>query len=167
MFRVIFCIYNITLYFPVCIQWGCTAFRRDSFTSYDWYISASFRTSWAHQAVGYFSRRWWSSFGRYRCAVKLQTVYFMGQRLVLVGKSILCTLNPLTAKLFNLNFHPLEVVSRWRDKWVKIIHINWQNGGELFWNLADWCHILSLTCLKGGTEWVNKNENPNICGTGG
>ena len=25
------------------------------------------------------------------------------------------TFNPLTAKLFNLNFHPLEVVSRWRD----------------------------------------------------
>ena len=24
-------------------------------------------------------------------------------------------LNPLTSKLFNLNFHPLEVVSRWRD----------------------------------------------------
>ena len=23
--------------------------------------------------------------------------------------------NPLAAKLFNLNFHPLEVVSRWRD----------------------------------------------------
>ena len=23
--------------------------------------------------------------------------------------------NPFTAKLFNLNFHPLEVVSRWRD----------------------------------------------------
>ena len=23
--------------------------------------------------------------------------------------------NPLTAKLFNLNFHPLEIVSRWRD----------------------------------------------------
>ena len=23
--------------------------------------------------------------------------------------------NPLTAKLFNFNFHPLEVVSRWRD----------------------------------------------------
>ena len=38
--------------------------------------------------------------------------------------------NPLTAKLFNLNFHPLEVVFRWRDpqlihnfKWVKIIQI--------------------------------------------
>ena len=24
-------------------------------------------------------------------------------------------INPLTAKLFNLNFHPLEVVPRWRD----------------------------------------------------
>ena len=35
-------------------------------------------------------------------------------------------------------------------KWVKIIQ-NWQNGGQLFSNLADWCHMLSLTCLKGGT----------------
>ena len=61
--------------------------------------------------------------------------------------------NPLTAKLFNLNFHPLEVVCRWRDpnfKWVKIIQI-WQNGGQLFSNLAGWCHILSLTYLKFGT----------------
>ena len=35
-------------------------------------------------------------------------------------------------------------------KWVKIIQI-WQNGGQLFLNIADWCHISSLTCLKGGT----------------
>ena len=35
-------------------------------------------------------------------------------------------------------------------KWVKIIQI-WQNGGQLFSNIADWCHILSLTCLKGAT----------------
>ena len=34
--------------------------------------------------------------------------------------------------------------------WVKIIQI-WQNGGHLFSNIADWCHILSLTCSKGGT----------------
>ena len=27
----------------------------------------------------------------------------------------------------------------------------WQNGGKLFSNIADLCHILSLTCLKGGT----------------
>ena len=32
-------------------------------------------------------------------------------------------------------------------EWVKIIQI-WQTGGQLFSNIADWCHIL---CLKGGT----------------
>ena len=48
-------------------------------------------------------------------------------------------INPLSAKLFNLNFHPLEVVSRWRDpqlQWVKIVQI-WQNGGRLFSNIAE------------------------------
>ena len=62
--------------------------------------------------------------------------------------------NPLTAKLFNLNYHPLEIVcladAIHNFKWVKIIQI-WQNGGQLFSNLADWCHILSLTCLKSAT----------------
>ena len=28
--------------------------------------------------------------------------------------------NPLTAKLFNLNFHPLEVVTRWRDPQLQV-----------------------------------------------
>ena len=28
--------------------------------------------------------------------------------------------NPLTAKLFNLNFHPLEIVSRWRDPQLQV-----------------------------------------------
>ena len=31
-------------------------------------------------------------------------------------------------------------------KWVKI---------QLFSNRADWCHIMALTCLKGGTECGN------------
>ena len=35
-------------------------------------------------------------------------------------------------------------------KWVKIIQI-WQNVCQLFSNIADCCHILSLPCLKGGT----------------
>ena len=35
-------------------------------------------------------------------------------------------------------------------KWVKIIQI-WQNRGQLFSNIADWCHILSWTWLKGST----------------
>ena len=55
--------------------------------------------------------------------------------------------NPLTAKLFNLNFHPLEIVSRWRDPQLQVgenIQI-WQNEGQLFSNIADWCHILSLS----------------------
>ena len=28
--------------------------------------------------------------------------------------------NPLTAKIFNFNFHPLEVLSRWRDPQLKV-----------------------------------------------
>ena len=35
-------------------------------------------------------------------------------------------------------------------KWVKIIRI-WQNESQLFSNISDLCHILSLTCLYGGT----------------
>ena len=29
-------------------------------------------------------------------------------------------LNPLTAKLFNWNFHPPEVVTRWRDPQLQV-----------------------------------------------
>ena len=75
--------------------------------------------------------------------------------------------NPLTAKLIDLNFHPLEVVSRWRDPQPevrKIIQI-WQNGGQLFSNVAGWCHILSLTNVV--LDVLIKNEYPNICDTGG
>ena len=36
--------------------------------------------------------------------------------------SVMCNgiFNPLTAKLLNLNFHPLEVVSRWRDPQLQV-----------------------------------------------
>ena len=30
------------------------------------------------------------------------------------------SVNPLTAKLFNWNFHPLEIVSRWRDPQLQV-----------------------------------------------
>ena len=44
-------------------------------------------------------------------------------------------------------------------KGVNIIQI-WQNGGQLFSNRADCCHIMALTWLKGDTEcgnnWVKK-----------
>ena len=69
----------------------------------------------------------------------------------------LSNVNPLTAELFNWNFYPLEVVSRWRDPQLQVSEIIeiWQNGGQLFSNRADWCHIVALTCLKGGTECGN------------
>ena len=35
-------------------------------------------------------------------------------------------------------------------KWMKIIQI-WQNGGQLFSNIAGWCHILSSAYLKCNT----------------
>ena len=44
-------------------------------------------------------------------------------------------------------------------KWVKIIQI-WQNVGQLFSNIADWCHILFKTCLKAGTKCANKKCKP-------
>ena len=57
--------------------------------------------------------------------------------------------NPLTAKLCNLNFSLCRADAIHNVKWVKIIQI-WKNGGQLFSNIAHWCHILSLTCLKSG-----------------
>ena len=38
----------------------------------------------------------------------------------MVYTKICLRFNPLTAKLFNLNFHPLEVVSRWRDPQLQV-----------------------------------------------
>ena len=55
--------------------------------------------------------------------------------------------NLLAVKLFNWNFHSLELCladAIHNFKWVKIIQI-WKKGGQLFSNLADLCHILSLT----------------------
>ena len=58
--------------------------------------------------------------------------------------------NPLAAKLFNLNFHPLEVVSRWRDPQLQVSenYSDLTKGGHKISNLADQCHFLSLTGLK-------------------
>ena len=59
-------------------------------------------------------------------------------------------INPLTAKIFNLNSYPLELYladAIHNFKWVKIIQI-WQNAGQLFSNPAGWCRILPLTYLK-------------------
>ena len=58
--------------------------------------------------------------------------------------------NPLTAKLFNWNFHSLEVVSRWRDPQLQVS----ENYSDLtkWWsiNFKSCCllSLLSLTWLK-------------------
>ena len=48
------------------------------------------------------------------------------------------TFNPLTAKLFNLNFHPLEVVSRWRDPQLQM--------SENYSDLTKWRSTLFKSC---------------------
>ena len=47
--------------------------------------------------------------------------------------------NPLTTKLHNLNFHPLEVVSRWRDPQLQV--------SENYWDLSKWRSTLFKSCL--------------------
>ena len=46
--------------------------------------------------------------------------------------------NPLTAKLFNLNVHPLEFVSRWRDPQLQV--------SENYSDLTKWRSTLSKYC---------------------
>ena len=60
------------------------------------------------------------------------------------------TINPLPPHSSILFFTHLKL--RLADaihnfKWVKIIQI-WQNGGQQFSNLTDWCYVFFSTCLK-------------------
>ena len=59
---------------------------------------------------------------------------------------------------------PSSSTKNWKQHWVKIIQI-WQSGGQLFSNVAGCCHILFLTNVLPNV--LIKNENPNICDTGG
>ena len=55
----------------------------------------------------------------------------------LFGDVELCfeaSLNPLTAKLFTLNFHPHKVVSRWRDPQLQV--------NENYSDLTKWRSII-------------------------
>ena len=47
-------------------------------------------------------------------------------------------INPFTAKLFNLNFHPIEVVSRWRDQQLEV--------SEKYSDLTKWRSTLFISC---------------------
>ena len=62
--------------------------------------------------------------GYYQCQCPDdKTGKYLPLRIGLFSTSEYCRffrVNPLTAKLFNLNFHPLEVVSRWRDPQLQV-----------------------------------------------
>ena len=64
--------------------------------------------------------------------------------------SKLVHLNKIYILLFILKMNKCTQISV-----VKIIQI-WQNGAQRFSYIVDWCHVSSLTCLKGGTPWDNK-----------
>ena len=61
-------------------------------------------------------------------------------------------INPLTAKLFNWNFHPLEVVARWRDPQLQV--------SENYSDLTKWrstnfksCWLMSLSIFNMFKSW--------------
>ena len=79
-------------------------------------------------------------------------------------------LNALPAKLFNLNFHPPEVVSRWRDPQLQVSEnysdlAKWRSTVFKYFRLMS--HFSFVTCLKGVFNVLIKKEKPNICDTGG
>ena len=50
----------------------------------------------------------------------------------------LTAINPLTSKLFNCNFHPLEVVSRWRYSQLQV--------GENDSDFTEWSSTILKSC---------------------
>ena len=44
--------------------------------------------------------------------------------------------------------HTWSFISQTRSRTLSEFIKIWQNGIQLFLNIADWCHVLFLTCLK-------------------
>ena len=91
-----------------------------------------------------------------RCTLKLVAVYPNSTRPTLIIEVVQFPVIPLSIpQVFSYLFVILPHLKLcladaiYNYKWVKIIHI-WQNGGQRFWDLVDWCHVLCLTCLKAG-----------------
>ena len=81
----------------------------------------------------------------------IPTSYIVGPRAERVKATPLLTFQSLNYSIWIFTHLKLCLADAIHNfKWVKIIQI-WQNGRQLFSNIADWCHILFLTCLKGGT----------------
>ena len=61
-------------------------------------------------------------------------------------------INPLTAKLFNLNFHPLEVVSRWRDPQLQVIE-NYSDLTKWMSTFFKYCWLMSHFIFNMFKRW--------------
>ena len=74
------------------------------------------------------------------------------------------TFNPLTAKLFNLNFHPLEVVSRWRDTQLQV-SVNYSDSTKWRPTLFKSCCSMSHFIFNMFKRWylcTNKKMKTRI-----
>ena len=60
--------------------------------------------------------------------------------------------NPLTAKLFNLNFHPLKVVSRWRDPQLQV-NENYSDLTKWRSSVFKYCWLMSHFIFKMFKRW--------------
>ena len=79
-------------------------------------------------------RQRWTVEGSYLgIAARINSILFAGA----YGLKGHCV-NPLTATLFNLNFYPLEVVSRWRDPQLQV--------GKNYSDLAKWRSTVFKYC---------------------
>ena len=73
--------------------------------------------------------------------------------------------------IFNLNFHSLEVVARWRDPQLQVSE-NYSDLTKWRSSVFKYCWLMSHFIFNMFKEWylINvliKNEKPNICDTGG
>ena len=71
----------------------------------------------------YYWTIWWSSIVSSYCNDCRQVIINVLCTMFLMHRTCQerhLSINPLTAKLFNLNFNPLEIVSRWRDPQLQV-----------------------------------------------
>ena len=59
---------------------------------------------------------------------------------------------PLTAKLFNLNFHPLEIVSRWRDPQLQVSE-NYSDLTKWRSTVFKYCWLMSYFIFNMFERW--------------
>ena len=63
-------------------------------------------------------------------------------------------LDPSTAKLFNLNFHPLKVVSRWRDPQVQVSE-NYSDLTKWRWTVFKYFWLMSHFIFNMFKRWYS------------